>query len=251
MHGFTDSADTWRPVLAALAASSRRAVAVDLPGSGSAGSLPRGAVLEPLDGFVAAFVRRHAGNSGVVLAGNSLGGLAALRAAQNQDLPIVAVAGLAPGGLVARRNLERASAAGVRLRPVLRIAYRAPIPRAVVQGLAAQFYARRLGGDPESSRRYASHFRSLSDLRRIGATMTVLADEIAAGCVRIEQITAPVLLIWGRQDPLLAVRGARLVTDVVPKSHLVVFDDCGHCPQQQRPGDIAALIAALPELPEE
>jgi pimeloyl-ACP methyl ester carboxylesterase len=251
MHGFSDSADTWRPVLATLAVSSRRAVAVDLPGSGRAGKFPRDAVLEPLDRFVAAFVRRHAGETGVVLVGNSLGGLAALRAAQNQDLPIIAVASLAPGGLVARPSLERVSAAGIRLRPLLRVAYRMPVPQFLLRGVAAAFYVRLLGGDPESARQYASHFRSLSDVRRLGATMVVLADEIAAGPLRVEAITAPVLLIWGRRDPLLAVRGARMVTDVVPQSRLVVFDDCGHCPQQQRPADVAALISALPEMPKD
>src|SRR3954449_220268 len=36
LHGWGDSADTWRPLLAELAASGRRAIAVDLPGFGHA-----------------------------------------------------------------------------------------------------------------------------------------------------------------------------------------------------------------------
>ncbi len=33
-HGFSDSADTWRPTMARLGRADRRAVAVDLPGFG-------------------------------------------------------------------------------------------------------------------------------------------------------------------------------------------------------------------------
>lgn len=251
LHGFTDSADTWRPLLSHLAARNRRAIAVDLPGSGRADEPAPGPVLASLDRFVAAFIRRYAGSTGVVLAGNSLGGLAALRAAQDPGIPIIAVAGIAPGGLVARPHFERLITAGRRLRPLLSVAFRAPVPRPVVRGLAGHFYVRRLSGDRDSARRYASHFKDLAHVRRLGSALEALTDEVAAGCFELERIECPVLLIWGRRDPLLAVRGARLVLDAVPTSRLVLFHDCGHCPQLQRPQEVADLLAALPELPED
>ena len=40
LHGWGDSADTWRPLLIELAARGRRAIAVDLPGFGEATRLP-------------------------------------------------------------------------------------------------------------------------------------------------------------------------------------------------------------------
>jgi pimeloyl-ACP methyl ester carboxylesterase len=42
LHGWGDSADTWRPLLAELAARDRRAIAVDLPGFGEATRLRPG-----------------------------------------------------------------------------------------------------------------------------------------------------------------------------------------------------------------
>ena len=45
LHGWSDSADTWRPLLAQLGARGRRAIAVDLPGFGEATRLHDGAVL--------------------------------------------------------------------------------------------------------------------------------------------------------------------------------------------------------------
>jgi pimeloyl-ACP methyl ester carboxylesterase len=44
LHGYADSADTWRPLLAALGRAERRAVAVDLPGFGAADSLQQRAL---------------------------------------------------------------------------------------------------------------------------------------------------------------------------------------------------------------
>src|ERR1700754_4974166 len=50
-HGWSDSADTWRHVLALLARHERRAIAVDLPGFGTAGAAQDGALLPQLDAF--------------------------------------------------------------------------------------------------------------------------------------------------------------------------------------------------------
>jgi pimeloyl-ACP methyl ester carboxylesterase len=54
LHGWSDSADTWRCVLAQLGRRERRAVAVDLPGFGAADPLADGPMLPQLDEFAAA-----------------------------------------------------------------------------------------------------------------------------------------------------------------------------------------------------
>ncbi len=81
LHGWGDSADTWRPLLAELAGRGRRAIAVDLPGFGHASRLAPGAILPQLDDFAAALVLEWGGGEPVVVAGNSLGGAVALRLA--------------------------------------------------------------------------------------------------------------------------------------------------------------------------
>src|SRR3954454_2443373 len=84
LHGYADSADTWRRALDLLARRGRRTIAVDLPGFGAAEPLRDGPVLPQFDAFAAAAVEALAGEHGeaVVVAGNSLGGCVALRAAQ-------------------------------------------------------------------------------------------------------------------------------------------------------------------------
>src|SRR5687767_5837444 len=100
LHGWSDSADTWRPLLAELADRGRRAIAVDLPGFGDATPLSAGAVLPQLDMFATELVRSWAGEQPVVVAGTSLGGCLALRLAEQPgELRLVGVVPVAPDGL--------------------------------------------------------------------------------------------------------------------------------------------------------
>jgi pimeloyl-ACP methyl ester carboxylesterase len=249
LHGFTDSADSWRPLLAQLAAAGRRAVAVDLPNSGLAGPLGPGPVLEALDRFTTAFVRAHANGSPVVIAGNSLGGLLAMRAAQRPDLPLLAVAPISPAGLAHHRRLDLLEHGMRSLSPLVWMLSRLPVPGRLVRLSAEWLYQHRLQRDESDrslARYYASHFDGMRDVRRNGAVFLALADENRADPFVPEQLVVPVLMIWGRRDPLADVAGAQLVLDAVPASRLVVFEDCGHCAQVQRPADVARLIADLP-----
>src|SRR3954451_24078881 len=80
LHGFADSADTWRLTLDRLARAGRRALAVDLPGFADGGGVTAGRVLPQLDTFVGAAAERLASESGQapIVVGNSLGGCLAL-----------------------------------------------------------------------------------------------------------------------------------------------------------------------------
>src|SRR4051794_19721494 len=69
LHGYCDSADTWRPVLAELAEAGISAIAVDLPGFGDAEPLRTGAMLPQLDLFVEAVLKEQSKRGKVVLAG--------------------------------------------------------------------------------------------------------------------------------------------------------------------------------------
>jgi pimeloyl-ACP methyl ester carboxylesterase len=248
LHGFTDSADSWRPLLLELAGRSRRAIAVDMPGSGHAPALARPA-LAALDRFGAGLVRTYAQDAPAVLVGNSLGGLVALRAAQREDLPLLAVMGLGPAGLAYHSRLERFASWCRRFDPLLQLLERVPVPAPVLRHLAAVLYHVRLAerqGDPSLARRYASHLRGFRDVGRLRGDLLALSQEADADPLVLDAIRVPVLLVWGMRDRLASVAGAPALLDAVPDSRLVIYHDCGHCPQIQRPGEIADLIADLP-----
>jgi pimeloyl-ACP methyl ester carboxylesterase len=89
LHGYSDSADTWRPVLAELAARGQSAVAVDLPSHGKADLHGRGPVLAQLRAFASALVEAPPGS---VVAGDSLGG----PAAEDGAAPLAGVVAVGP-----------------------------------------------------------------------------------------------------------------------------------------------------------
>ena len=244
LHGFSDSADTWRPVLDHLARLGRRAVAIDLPGFGTAGRLPRhSGVLPPLDGFVDQLVHAYDDGEKCVIAGNSLGAVLALRAAE-RDLPLVAAAAISPAGLemsAATWQIDRAL-------ELLRYACRGPLPPSMVQRAAAFAYGRYAGHgvDPTVAKMFGGHFvGGLRDVRRFGALARVLAAELRAGPYQFERVRVPLLLLWGNRDQFCLVSGAQLVIDAVPGTRLVVLDKCGHLAQLEVPDVIAAEIASL------
>jgi pimeloyl-ACP methyl ester carboxylesterase len=64
-----------------------------------------------------------------------------------------------------------------------------------------------------------------------------------------ERITAPTLVLTGRQDRLVDVRVAPAVAKLIPDSRLLVLDNVGHVAQMERPQTVArAVLGMLDEL---
>ena len=247
LHGFSDSADGWRPVLTELARHGRRAVAVDLPGAGWAEPLGRPA-LPVLDRVVGAFAARYA-DMPVLLVGNSLGGLLALRAGGRPGPALAGIVAMDPAGLAYAPSLRLLSRLiGPATAPVQSL-LRLPIPGGLVR-----LYARivfeialsqgRAGG--EAGRIYASHVHDRRGLLRLWDDLRALNEE-GREVVDVAAIRVPVLLIWGALDCITPVDAAGRMLAVVPDSRLAVLSDCGHCPQLQRPIQVADLIASFAE----
>lgn len=245
LHGFSDSADSWRPVLERLAAGGRRALAVDLPGSGWASPLGR-PPMASLDHFVEALLSAYA-EPDAVLVGNSLGGLAALRAAEREDLPLAGVVGVGPAGLGYGRWLTLLATANPLLDLVIPVLAQLPVPDQLVRFYAELMYEALMSlgrADRELVRRYASHWSDRSDLARLWGDVRALERDRQA-VVHPAAIARQVLLIWGRQDMMTPVGAADQLLNEVSGAELVVLPDCGHCPQIQQPGRVADLIAAF------
>jgi pimeloyl-ACP methyl ester carboxylesterase len=235
LHGFSDSADCWRPVLRELGTLSRRAVAVDLPGHGHAGPLNH-PPLRYFDRFV--------------VAGNSLGGMIALRATARYDVPVLAVAGLGPAGLAYHRRLESLARWLACVEPSLLLVERIPVPMSVITNVVTDAYSRRLArgrGGAELARLYASHIHGMRGIVSLFRGFIALdADETHLDADTLRSIRVPVLLIWGDCDHLADASGASILLDAIPKSRLVMLSDCGHCPQVEFPETVARLLAELP-----
>jgi len=217
LHGWGDSADTWRPLLAVLAQTGRRAVAVDLPGFGRASGLEPGAILPQLDDFAAALVQEWGGGEPVVVAGTSLGGCVALRLAEHAaELPLTGVIPVAPAGLEAPGWCDVAERD-----PIIRRLLDIPVP--VPTALVRRF----VGGEALSIPRRPQHGLAHAPF-----------DVAAAGC--------PVMLVWGARDRMVPPSGARVALDALPAARVELIDDCGERPQLEATDRLLELLLAFP-----
>jgi pimeloyl-ACP methyl ester carboxylesterase len=248
LHGFADSADTWRLVLDLLARRGRRALALDLPGYGTADPLAPGApVLEQYRAFARAAVEHassEAGGGPVVLAGNSLGGAIALRAGEEADLPLAAVVPIAPAGLEMPRwfgIIERD--------PFVRalLAAPVPLPERLVRTVVGEAYRALAFAKPRSAAAdvvasFTQHHRTREAVATVLANGRRLLPELTADRFALADVGCPVLLIWGDRDRMVSHAGARVVLDALPHTTYVELDGVGHCPQVEAPERVLAAL---------
>jgi pimeloyl-ACP methyl ester carboxylesterase len=246
LHGFSDSADSWRDVIQLLADVGRRAVAVDLPYFGRAERPAHDSVLDTLDDFVAAAIRQYDTGDGVVLVGNSIGGLIALRAAQGRRPPLLAAVAICPVGLSTPWWMKVVN----RTRPITDrlIALPAPnIVRGTVTGPAiiATAFARAVARGrltPTAKAQYASHWGP-GDLRRqliLGGR--TIAELVNADVVDLTSFSVPVTLAWGDKDWICPPRATATLRRVRPDVDVRWIRGSGHCPQYDRPDAVTEII---------
>ena len=242
VHGFASSLYTWKDVLPVLARD-HDVVALDLPGFGqsdcppdlSSDEYPR-VVLGLLD---------RLGISRATLVGNSLGGSVA-----------VAVAAERPA-LV--RRLVLVDAAGFNLqekkRPwVVRVVGAAPVSavldRLPVRRLLVELSLRQVFFDDTlvTSARVDEY---LEPVLRAGAPQTI-RSLLASRSLHpdamqslLSKVTAPALILWGREDHWIPVGDAERFAAALGGARVVVLDHCGHMPQEEQPAEVARLIGAF------
>jgi pimeloyl-ACP methyl ester carboxylesterase len=240
LHGLASSIYTWKDTLPVLAPS-HDVVALDLPGFGgsdqpvplSGAALPR-AVVGLIEGL---------GLERPALVGHSLGGaVAALAAARLEGrarrLVLLDAAGfnLAPEDRPALVRLAGSPAGRLlELLPLRR--------RALALGLRQVFFDDALV-TPERVDEY------LAPLARPGAVASVrslLRDEGLSPAFQaaLASLRLPTLVVWGREDAWIPVAHADRFAAALPGSRRVVLEGCGHMPQEERPAEVARLIAGF------
>lgn len=196
LHGYADSAETWRGVLARLATAHRPALAVDLPGFGQADRRRPGPIVPQLDGFVDALL---ADTGPAVLVGNSLGAATAVRAAARSDAVKALVALDDP--LSARHWLARRA----RTRPVpekfwsrvSRVPVPAPVLRATTRRLAPKMlYGTAAQTDPDVIAYWTGIAARMGDVAALGRDAFAYAYESAAGHAGI-RVGCPTVIVHG------------------------------------------------------
>ena len=245
LHGWSDSADTWRPLLAQLGSRGRRAIAVDLPGFGEATRLRDGAVLPQLDAFAADLVERWAGSEPVVIAGTSLGGCLALRLGETPgELRIAGVVTVAPDGLEMPSWFDP-----IEEDPIVRrlLSIPVPVPGVLVRRAKSSAYRQLAFLPPSSTQRavvdaFGRDGETRADLAALLESGRGLAPELSTAPFDLVGIRCPVLLVWGAHDRMLPHTDARNALDSLPTTQVELIEGVGHHPQLEAPGRLLELL---------
>lgn len=241
LHGFADSADTWRPVLRKLADHGRSARAVDLPGYGQAAPMRSGPALGHLDAFVAAFVAARGVAGRTVLVGNSLGSALALRAAATTGVEFGAVVATAAPTAYTRR-LKTLRGTHVALPVIARM----PVPNAVLSRSVGHVLGRVLYGDPRiADPATVDRFRSQAqDMAAVAGMLrqAKIVTDLIQGAVVADEVRCPVTIVHGGRDAFIPTSAAQRLQAALPDGKLVLLPRIGHCPQLDAPGVVADLV---------
>lgn len=232
LHGAGADKSSWLPWVKAFG-HARRILVIDLPGHGeSTQDLTLGfelpAQAERLMQFISAL-----GLGRVCLIGNSMGAAIALRLAYSHPESVAALVLIGALGAPSRPSwlLEQMAKDGSN--PMLNIQSVADYRRMMAVGMVKPLY---IPG-------FMLRLLTEEKIRRAAVDRKVLADIEVSFDQRglLTHISAPTLIIWGREDRVVHVDDAELLHRSINGSRKVVLDGVGHVPMVERPAQVAKL----------
>jgi len=236
IHGFGASLETWND-LYPLLCSNYSVVRMDLKGSGFS-SKPKDGKYAPADqAHLLIRFLNEIGQTNVVLVGYSLGGGVALLTYFDTLLPTrkINVKGL----------VLFDSAGYLQKLPFFVESVRNPFTRMISYLMSpysrAEFVLKRIMKvqnriTPDRIHRY-SYFLDLPGSRYalLQTAKQIVPRNISEFSRKFHSITAPTLILWGADDPVIPVENAYRFNKDIPNSQLVVLPETGHIPHEERP----------------
>lgn len=243
IHGFSASLHTWEPWVQRLG-EEYRIVSLDLPGHGltraPAGYQPS---MERYRDDVAAFVAAQ-GLTHFAIAGSSMGGNVAWEYALAHPDQVDALILVDAAGWPDARQDESSEPQIFKL---LRNPIIGPIlrdldnTRLVRQGIEASFYDANLVGDAMVTR-YTELARAPGHRDILLNIATNRQGRNPATAERLAALDTPALILWGDTDRLVPVEHAQQFHDAIRGSQVVMFENTGHIPQEERPDESASAV---------
>jgi pimeloyl-ACP methyl ester carboxylesterase len=244
LHGFSDSADTWRPLLERFARSGRRAVALDLPGFGAAADARAGPVLPQFEAAVLAAAGRVCGETGdrPMLIGNSMGGMICMYVAGRRPGGLAGIVPVCTAGLHHPAWIHAIATRGAgAVLPVAGIRPLRGMVRAVLARTAATARTEEVSAHLE---RYVGHLRPTRVAHGLSIVRRLLDEQDYP--LELARIDCPVMFVWGDRDraavwPRNAERLLSLA-EAAPSARQEILAGIGHAPQLEAPDALLALI---------
>lgn len=246
LHGFGAHAYTWRHWAPDLARD-HRVVLVDLKGFGAAPK-PLDHAYSPLDqAELVLRLMRGRNLEGATLVGHSYGGAVALVLAvllsEKDPQRLARMILLAGAGYPQRlpRYMRLASLPAVG-RAMLRLVPSRRLARAALRsayGDPTRITTRQIEAYAEPLRTPEGRHGVIETARGIGGA------DAASWTSRYPEIGVPTLLLWGDRDPIVPLEIGRRLEGTLPDARLVILEDCGHVPQEEKPRESLEVVRAF------
>lgn len=237
IHGMAGTFENWQEVAEPLARN-HTVIAPDLPGHGASGpgggDYSIGAFAAGLRDLLFALEHKRA-----TVVGHSLGGGIAMQFAYQFPEMVERLVLVSSGGLGPEVSpvLRAASLPGADLFITATAAIGSKVVPPLARGLAA------LGLRPSADlAEVLRGYGSLTDPVRRTAFLCTVRAVIGTGGQRVDASdrlylaeAMPVLIVWGRDDPIIPVHHGEEAHERIPGSRLEIFDGIGHMPQIESP----------------
>jgi 2-hydroxy-6-oxonona-2,4-dienedioate hydrolase len=223
LHGLAGLNDHWEEVVRRLR-DRLRCVMLELPLLELRGA---DCSVDGVTQLTIRFLQRYLGSGqGAVIAGNSFGGHVALRIALERPDLLDGLVLAGSSGLI-----ERSMVKDVQLRPT-----REWIRRKI----AELFYDESVMREADVDRAYAEMTNRVRARAMVKLSRSARRNHLGE---RMSQVSAPTLLVWGRQDVVTPPEAAEGFLRLLPNASIVWLDECGHAPMMEKPAEFARAVA--------
>jgi len=237
MLGFIYSLEPWDAWAAALS-DDYRIVRFDLAGHGLTGPDPQERYAPEERAAFVGDVMDALGLEQAVIAGNSLGGLAAWRFAAMAPARVQGLILVAPGAYPTNGVGDEPVAAPAAMEAFLRTAPEAGVERSL---------ARIFDDDTFVTPERIELLRDLMRRRGNGEAFVKSIEEFTLpdpGPI-LAGVQTPTLILWGAEDILLPAEDGARMQAAMPAAELIVYAGVGHTPQEEAAARTAADAAAF------
>ena len=231
IHGYTSSIYTWKDVLDPLAAK-YHVIAVDLKGFGFS-EKPSGDYTRRAQGELVAHLLDYLKIEKAWIAGNSMGGEVVLNVALNHPDKVLGMILIDSAGI---QSVGHSSLAPWYLQtPIVGRVLTALFltsDKLVRRGLKKSFFDDSKIDEDRVRYYYEPLKTRAGQLAAIEARNQFDQYPIEND---LGSINLPTLIIWGADDEVIPIEAGRRMNSLITGSKFVIFDQCGHVPQEEMP----------------
>jgi pimeloyl-ACP methyl ester carboxylesterase len=238
IHGYGAYSITWKDLIPVLIKAGKKIWAIDLLGFGySDKPLDIQYTLELYLEQINAFMQEmHIPQADLI--GHSMGGAVALGIAMDYSYRVKSLTLISP--MAYPSGLALGLRIGKRFLSLIKLFWGMPFLRIARKYLIVNTEA---ACTPQKEAEAAEPYFLENGLE---SALTVLQhfdyDRLANLRRGYSRVKVPVLIIWGKQDPLVPCRHIKFFKRDFPHAEIFLLDHCGHIPQEEYPQEVARSI---------